>query len=118
MQIMVQGSSLEESHDWEKILARPWLLPSVATKVKEVHVENKSNWGPDLESQGYSFHVIRDDLLHPLMGGNKLRKLDALVPLFQAHRATDVVRRPSGRNDITKLWIHISALISRQFNRT
>nr|KAI5069904.1 hypothetical protein GOP47_0014247 [Adiantum capillus-veneris] len=37
------------------------------------------------------FHVIRDDLLHPLMGGNKLRKLDALVPLLQSASVTDVI---------------------------
>lgn len=44
---------------------------------------------------GPCFHVIRDDLLHPMMGGNKLRKLDAIIPLLQAHEVTDVVSRPA-----------------------
>ncbi|KAL2641418.1 hypothetical protein R1flu_009005 [Riccia fluitans] len=38
-----------------------------------------------------AFYVIRDDLLHPLLGGNKLRKLDALIPELQTMGATDVV---------------------------
>jgi hypothetical protein len=36
--------------------------------------------------------VIHDDLLHPILGGNKLRKLDALLPTLQADGVTDVVR--------------------------
>ena len=38
------------------------------------------------------FWVVRDDLLHPVAGGNKLRKLDALLPQLQADGATDIVR--------------------------
>ncbi|THU60307.1 hypothetical protein C4D60_Mb07t11260 [Musa balbisiana] len=38
-----------------------------------------------------SFYLIRDDLLHPLVNGNKARKLDALVPLLRRHSATDLV---------------------------
>ena len=38
------------------------------------------------------FRVIRDDLLHPVAGGNKLRKLDALLPALLAAGTTDVVR--------------------------
>lgn len=38
-----------------------------------------------------SFYVIRDDLNHPLINGNKARKLDALLPLLEQHRITDVV---------------------------
>ena len=38
------------------------------------------------------FAVIRDDLLHPLLGGNKLRKLDGLwAPLVAHPSATDVL---------------------------
>eukprot|EP00897_Mesotaenium_endlicherianum_P009471 jgi/Mesen1/8552/ME000484S07932 len=43
------------------------------------------------EAEEVDFMVIRDDLLHPLMGGNKLRKLDALLPLLAAHGVTDAV---------------------------
>ncbi|KAK4402699.1 D-cysteine desulfhydrase 2, mitochondrial [Sesamum angolense] len=38
-----------------------------------------------------SFYVVRDDLLHPLVNGNKARKLDALLPLLEDYDATDVV---------------------------
>lgn len=36
--------------------------------------------------------VIADDLLHPHIGGNKLRKLDALLPNLKEAGCTDVVR--------------------------
>lgn len=39
-----------------------------------------------------SFYVVRDDMLHPLVNGNKARKLDALLPLLEDHSITDVVR--------------------------
>jgi 1-aminocyclopropane-1-carboxylate deaminase/D-cysteine desulfhydrase-like pyridoxal-dependent ACC family enzyme len=35
--------------------------------------------------------LVRDDLLHPLVGGNKLRKLDAVVPELTAAGVTDVL---------------------------
>ncbi|EYU30600.1 hypothetical protein MIMGU_mgv1a007463mg [Erythranthe guttata] len=38
-----------------------------------------------------SFYVVRDDLLHPLVNGNKARKLDALLPLLEDNAVTDVV---------------------------
>ena len=37
------------------------------------------------------FYVLRDDLIHPLYGGNKARKLDALVPALLQAGVTDVV---------------------------
>lgn len=37
------------------------------------------------------FFVLRDDLLHPLINGNKARKLDALLPVLGDHGVTDVV---------------------------
>ena len=36
--------------------------------------------------------ILHDDLLHPVLGGNKLRKLDALLPTLQPSGITDVVR--------------------------
>ena len=38
-----------------------------------------------------SFLLLQDDLLHPVLGGNKLRKLDALMPHLAAAGVTDVV---------------------------
>ncbi len=37
--------------------------------------------------------VLQDDLLHPILGGNKLRKLDALLPEVKASGCTDLVRQ-------------------------
>jgi len=74
------------------------LLPSAATKTTTV-AGTDGVWRT-AEAQGSgSFHVIRDDLLHPIMGGNKLRKLDALIPLLQAHGVTDVVSLPHDSAD-------------------
>lgn len=39
-----------------------------------------------------TFRIIQDDLLHPILGGNKLRKLDALMPAFSAEGITDLVK--------------------------
>lgn len=38
-----------------------------------------------------SFYVVRDDLLHPLVNGNKSRKLDALLPVLEDNAVTGVV---------------------------
>jgi len=38
-----------------------------------------------------SFYIVRDDLLHPLVNGNKPRKLDALLPIIEDCSGTDVV---------------------------
>lgn len=90
-----QGSretECEEVYGWDQILARPWLLSNAATKTTKVGFR-EGRWRVDEigDFSGPCFHVIRDDLLHPMMGGNKLRKLDAIIPLLQAHEVTDVV---------------------------
>ena len=36
--------------------------------------------------------VVQDDLLHPVLGGNKLRKLDGLLPEVKGTGCTDLVR--------------------------
>ncbi|GJP43439.1 hypothetical protein CLOM_g2899 [Closterium sp. NIES-68] len=47
---------------------------------------------PDLPAGSIrTVDVIRDDLIHPLAGGNKLRKLDGLLPPVIQSGATDVV---------------------------
>lgn len=35
--------------------------------------------------------IARDDLLHPIVGGNKYRKLDAVIPALVKEGITDVV---------------------------
>lgn len=49
--------------------------------------ENVREWHDDQSS----FYIVRDDLLHPLVNGNKARKLDALLPLVEDHLGTDVL---------------------------
>lgn len=39
--------------------------------------------------------VVQDDLLHPVLGGNKLRKLDGLLPEVKATGCTDLVSSDS-----------------------
>jgi len=43
--------------------------------------------------------IIHDDLLHPVLGGNKLRKLDALLPALVQDGVTDVVCAMSSEDD-------------------
>ncbi|KAL6982796.1 D-cysteine desulfhydrase, partial [Sarracenia purpurea var. burkii] len=45
----------------------------------------------ETNNQKPSFYVVRDDLLHPLVNGNKARKLDGLLPLIEDHSVTDIV---------------------------
>lgn len=45
----------------------------------------------NLDSANSYLQIIQDDLLHPVLGGNKLRKLDGLLPELQAAKVTDVV---------------------------
>lgn len=91
------GRDEDEIHGWQHLLDRSWLLRNAATETTKV-VGRDGRWrrsgdvAQGCGDGGSSFHVIRDDLLHPVMGGNKLRKLDALIPLLQAHGVTDVVR--------------------------
>nr|XP_025682906.1 D-cysteine desulfhydrase 2, mitochondrial isoform X3 [Arachis hypogaea] len=44
-----------------------------------------------MKNKGKCFYVVRDDLLHSLINGNKARKLDGLIPLIEDHSVTDVV---------------------------
>ncbi|KAL4573998.1 hypothetical protein LXL04_020820 [Taraxacum kok-saghyz] len=95
------------------ILDRRWTLTNPDTKVHQINVSNlqtqhnpgllgnvtfSNNSNPplgenltELHNNQSSFYIIRDDLLHPLVNGNKARKLDALLPLIEDHSGTDVV---------------------------
>ncbi|KAG9445524.1 hypothetical protein H6P81_011652 [Aristolochia fimbriata] len=86
----------------EGLLNRRWLLPSPESKIDEVVlVEKKTpdkaalplvfSFSRNKEGQRQLLYVVRDDLLHPLINGNKARKLDALLPLVEDHAVTDVV---------------------------
>ncbi|WOL18420.1 D-cysteine desulfhydrase 2, mitochondrial [Canna indica] len=90
-------------------LRRRWMLPAPSVPVHSISLSNPSSSfrysndrdpfrGGSLtrfeETSDFgktSFYLIRDDLLHPMVNGNKARKLDALVPLLQCHGATDLV---------------------------
>ncbi|KAG6654889.1 hypothetical protein CIPAW_05G176800 [Carya illinoinensis] len=61
-----------------KLLDRRWALPNPDTKIHQ-------------DDQNPSFYIVRDDLLHPLVNGNKARKLDGLLPLIEDHSVSDVV---------------------------
>ena len=58
----------------------PWLLPTPRV--------TRTPWEWSTQSTG---SVLRDDLLHPWAGGNKLRKLDGLWPRKVLPHITDVV---------------------------
>ncbi|MCO5574556.1 hypothetical protein L7F22_028344 [Adiantum nelumboides] len=94
----------KDSEGIAQLLNRKWFLSRPDTLIHPVLISGKPD-AYDIDKLHFSsskeskrfldtrsvFHVIRDDLLHPLMGGNKLRKLDALLPLLQSASVTDVV---------------------------
>ncbi|KAL8241643.1 hypothetical protein R6Q59_011945 [Mikania micrantha] len=110
---VVCNSNLSSEEFIQKILNRRWTLMNPDTKIHQIRVsslqtqqhfgslgkitysnnshpslgENVRKWHHDQSS----FFIVRDDLLHPLVNGNKARKLDALLPLIEDHSGTDVV---------------------------
>ena len=85
-----------------KLLDRRWMLSSPEAKVQQIVVSSKEvKPGGELfgnvsdiaekENEESSFHIVRDDLSHPLVNGNKSRKLDGLLPLVEDHLVTHVV---------------------------
>lgn len=95
-----------------KLLDRRWTLLNPNTTIHQIklstmlhgngllgNISFSSDTHPSLGhgtadngNQDPSFYVVRDDLLHPLVNGNKARKLDGLLPLVEDHSVTDVVR--------------------------
>ncbi|CAO1945642.1 unnamed protein product [Urochloa humidicola] len=90
--------------------ATEWMLPSPASHVHTISVHPSQSptsshefafsnlstslgngGGKGVEAGSSRFHVVRDDLLHPLANGNKPRKLDALLPLLRRRGASDIV---------------------------
>lgn len=112
---LVQGIPKVKLTDEEfmlKLLDRRWTLPTPDTKIHQImlsagevtdggqpfsNIFPWNNTNPSLgantveDNQEPSFYIVRDDLLHPLVNGNKSRKLDALFPLIEDHSVTDVV---------------------------
>jgi hypothetical protein len=96
----------------ENLLNRRWTLPIPETKIHQVihrqGLDGRSNFllntNPDFDDDDgrnaemdkhrkkNHFYVVRDDLLHPIINGNKARKLDGLLPLLQDYSVTDVVK--------------------------
>ena len=49
-------------------------------------------YGASIQGSFSIVKLLQDDLLHPILGGNKLRKLDAVMPFLTAQSITDLVR--------------------------
>ncbi|XP_047309918.1 D-cysteine desulfhydrase 2, mitochondrial [Impatiens glandulifera] len=91
-----------------KLLDRRWRLAKPDAEIHQIIFKNHNREAPENTSffnnvnpclagskvdydHRPSFYVVRDDLLHPLVNGNKARKLDALFPLIEDHAVTDMV---------------------------
>ncbi|KAK9060226.1 hypothetical protein SSX86_020930 [Deinandra increscens subsp. villosa] len=109
---VICSSNLSSEEIMLKILNRRWTLMNPDTKIHQIKVsslQTQQNFGSLGKKITYSnnphpslgenirkwhessFYIVRDDLLHPLVNGNKARKLDALIPLVEDHLGTDVV---------------------------
>ncbi|KAG2261480.1 hypothetical protein Bca52824_068559 [Brassica carinata] len=106
-----QGIATSELDSVSKLLDRKWGLQSPATPIHQISVSptkgttckeqgigklsflnnTRPRLGDEVSTKGSSFYILRDDLLHPLVNGNKARKLDALLPLLTHHKVTDLV---------------------------
>lgn len=94
-----------------KLLDRKWALTSPDAKIHQIKLfttTGKHGGGPlagisflnntclflgddmIMRDEDRCFYVVRDDLLHPLVNGNKARKMDALLPLLKDHLVTDL----------------------------
>ncbi|XP_042382960.1 D-cysteine desulfhydrase 2, mitochondrial-like isoform X2 [Zingiber officinale] len=88
------------------LLRRQWMLSSPSSPIHAISFTKPSTSSFTYYSNGLSvshlrsaeeakpsssFYLIRDDLLHPLVNGNKARKLDAIIPLILRHAATDLI---------------------------
>ncbi|KAJ7957663.1 D-cysteine desulfhydrase 2, mitochondrial [Quillaja saponaria] len=88
------------------LLNRRWTLPSPDTQIHQVLLRHRPSgsisllnnscpfFGHGMKRVGKEdsyFYIVRDDLLHPLVNGNKARKLDGLLPIVEDNLVTDVV---------------------------
>ncbi|RWW18681.1 hypothetical protein GW17_00017319 [Ensete ventricosum] len=115
-------SRLNVVRRWSSLLHRQWMLPSPAAPIHSISLSKSSSYSSDLapalggpastvevsDFDAPSFYLIRDDLLHPLVNGNKARKLDALVPLLRRYSATDLPEVPTGYNLVSLMYGSVS----------
>nr|XP_011457423.1 PREDICTED: D-cysteine desulfhydrase 2, mitochondrial [Fragaria vesca subsp. vesca] len=107
----VSNVKLSKDEFVSKLLDRRWTLPSPDARIHQIMLStskvqpqpgrplsdisfwNNTNpcFSDAMAEKDDSFFIVRDDLLHPLINGNKARKLDALIPLVEDHSVTDVV---------------------------
>ncbi|KAF5940023.1 hypothetical protein HYC85_021190 [Camellia sinensis] len=93
-QIMVSGMQIQQGQP----LGNVWFSNNTSPSLGDSMME-KNNPQP-------SFYVVRDDLLHPLVNGNKARKLDGLLPLVEDHSVTDMT--------FSRLHVEVAKVRTRQ----
>ena len=72
---------IQNKNELQRLLSnKHWMLPHPGAELTAIQT-----------SEGATFRVLRDDLSHPLVGGNKRRKLDAIFPQLTAQGVEDVV---------------------------
>lgn len=84
---------------WERlsaVLSGPWMLSNPSSRLQRVSLQPSCDDASQRSEDSTSttapgFWVLRDDELHPLVGGNKIRKLDGLFPRLMLEGVTDVV---------------------------
>ncbi|KAF3782002.1 D-cysteine desulfhydrase 2 [Nymphaea thermarum] len=117
-----------------ELLSRQWALLHPGTRIHKIMVsDTEGRSGASQAANKFSFRnntfpllgdalieetnsercffVVRDDLLHPFVNGNKARKLDAVLPLLDAHSVTDVYIYPRWTED-TDLQGYAHAAVS------
>ncbi|KAI7996514.1 hypothetical protein LOK49_LG10G00252 [Camellia lanceoleosa] len=94
-QIMVSGMQIQQGQP----LGNVWFSNNTSPSLGDSMME-KNNPQP-------SFYVVRDDLLHPLVNGNKARKLDGLLPLVEDHSVTDMT--------FSRLHVEVAKAIRQQW---
>ena len=73
-QIVVSGTQIQHKG---KPLGNLWFSNNTSPSFGDSSMK-KNNQQP-------FFYVVRDDLLHTLVNGNKARKLDGLLPIVEDH---------------------------------
>lgn len=109
-----------------QLLSRSWLLETPATKVSIFKRAMTFLWWKCQtqlsltqvrtvagHTTGTSFQVIQDDLLHPVLGGNKLRKLDALLPALEQAGVRHVVQQVPHAHRSASNNLHYARLCMR-----
>lgn len=68
------NDQVQDKNELQRLLSnKQWMLPHPGAELTAIN-----------SSEGATFRVLRDDLSHPVIGGNKRRKLDAIFPQLLA----------------------------------